>query len=294
MKVLNFGSLNLDYVYQVDHFVMPGETLSSGSREVKHGGKGLNQSIALARAGARTYHAGCMGKGGEELRDALAENGVDVSHLIPVDEMQGHTVIQVNPEGENCIILYGGSNQCVTKEQIGAALKDFGSGDWLVLQNEVNELPEMVNQAYEKGMRVALNPSPYDKKLEAVDFGKISWLLVNEVEAEQITSSGDPDEAWKTIHERWPGMSALITLGKKGSVAFALRDGAVERVSQEAMTVKAVDTTAAGDTYTGYFIGGMLEGRPLKECMERATKASAISVTRPGAADSIPWAREIE
>ena len=103
MRVLNFGSLNLDYVYQVDHFVMPGETLSSGSREVKHGGKGLNQSIALARAGASTFHAGCMGRGGEELRDALAENGVDVSHLIPVDEMQGHTVIQVNPEGENCI-----------------------------------------------------------------------------------------------------------------------------------------------------------------------------------------------
>ena len=293
MRVLNFGSLNLDYVYQVDHFVMPGETLSSGSREVKHGGKGLNQSIALARAGASTFHAGCMGRGGEELRDALAENGVDVSHLIPVDEMQGHTVIQVNPEGENCILLYGGSNQCVTKEQIGAALKDFGKGDWLVLQNEVNELPEIVNQAYEKGMQVALNPSPYDSKLEAVDFGKISWLLVNEVEAEQITGSGDPDEAWKIIHERWPGMSALITLGKKGSVAFALTDGGVERVSQEAVTVRAVDTTAAGDTYTGYFIGGMLEGRPLKECMERATKASAISVTRPGAADSIPWAREI-
>ena len=293
MRVLNFGSLNLDYVYQVDHFVMPGETLSSGSREVKHGGKGLNQSIALARAGASTFHAGCMGRGGEELRDALAENGVDVSHLIPVDEMQGHTVIQVNPEGENCILLYGGSNQCVTKEQIGAALKDFGKGDWLVLQNEVNELPEIVNQAYEKGMQVALNPSPYDSRLEAVDFGKISWLLVNEVEAEQITGSGDPDEAWKIIHERWPGMSVLITLGKKGSVAFALTDGGVERVSQEAVTVRAVDTTAAGDTYTGYFIGGMMEGRPLKECMERATKASAISVTRPGAADSIPWAREI-
>ena len=293
MRVLNFGSLNLDYVYQVDHFVMPGETLSSGSREVKHGGKGLNQSIALARAGASTFHAGCMGRGGEELRDALAENGVDVSHLIPVDEMQGHTVIQVNPEGENCILLYGGSNQCVTKEQIGAALKDFGKGDWLVLQNEVNELPEIVNQAYEKGMQVALNPSPYDSRLEAVDFGKISWLLVNEVEAEQITGSGDPDEAWKIIHERWPGMSVLITLGKKGSVAFALTDGGVERVNQEAVTVRAVDTTAAGDTYTGYFIGGMLEGRPLKECMERATKASAISVTRPGAADSIPWAREI-
>ena len=293
MRVLNFGSLNLDYVYAVDHFVRPGETISSTSRVVKHGGKGLNQSIALARAGANVAHAGCMGPGGESLRDALKENGVDVSALLPVEEMQGHTVIQVNPDGENCIILFGGSNQCVTEKQIAETFRDYDPGDWLVLQNEINLLPEIVNQAAGRGMRIVLNPSPYDEKLEKVDFQKLSWLLVNEVEAEQITGSGDPDQAWSILHERYPHLSVLITLGKRGSVVYALTESGVEIVRQEAMPVKAVDTTAAGDTFTGYFISGLMAGRPLKTCMEEATKASAISVTRPGAADSIPWRKEL-
>ena len=113
MRVLNFGSLNLDYVYAVNHFVQPGETIASLSRTIKCGGKGLNQSMALARAGASVVHAGCIGTDGDPLRDLLSENGVDVSALKQIDEMQGHTVIQVNPEGENSIILFGGSNQCV-------------------------------------------------------------------------------------------------------------------------------------------------------------------------------------
>lgn len=293
MRVLNFGSLNLDYVYTVDHFVMPGETISSTSRTIKHGGKGLNQSVALARAGADVAHAGCIGEGGESLKKMLEKEGVDVSALIRTEEMQGHTVIQVNPDGENCIILYGGSNQRITEEQIGRTLEEYSAGDWLVLQNEINLLPEIVEAAFRRGMRIVLNPSPYNEKLEKVDFHKLSWLLVNEIEAEQITGSDDPDKAWQILHERYPGLSVLITLGKRGSVAYAITENGTEKVSQEAMKVKAVDTTAAGDTFTGYFVAGLMKGEPLKACMEEATKASAISVTRPGAADSIPTRGEM-
>ena len=291
MRVLNFGSLNLDYVYQVDHFVGPGETLSSTSRAVKPGGKGLNQSIALARAGARVSHAGCIGAGGEPLKALLEQNGVDTAHLLPVDEMQGHTVIQVNPEGENCILLYGGSNQCVTPEQIASTLSDYSAGDWLVLQNEINNLPAIVDAAHARGMVIALNPSPCDARLDAVDFGKLSWLLVNEVEARQISGSDDPQAAWEWLHARYPKLSLLVTLGSAGSMAFA-PDGDCAR--QEAFRVKAVDTTAAGDTYTGYFIAGLIAGMPLQACMRRASRASSISVTRPGAADSIPVFEEVE
>jgi len=293
MRVLNFGSLNLDYVYDVDHFVMPGETISSASRSVKHGGKGLNQSVALARAGADVAHAGCIGTGGESLKELLKENGVNVSALVPVSEMQGHTVIQVNPDGENCIILFGGSNQCVTKEQISQTFQQFSSGDWLVLQNEINLLPDIVEEAFRRGMVIVLNPSPYDSRLERVDFKKLTWLLVNEVEARQITGSDDPDTVWKILHEKYPNLSVLITLGKKGSVAFARTADGVEKVRQAAVNVKAVDTTAAGDTFTGYFIAGRMAEKPLKTCMEEAATASAISVTRPGAADSIPWRKEL-
>ena len=290
MRVLNFGSLNLDYVYAVDHFVQPGETLSAASRQIKAGGKGLNQSIALARAGADVGHAGCLAEGGERLKALLERDGVDTAHLVPVEEMQGHTVIQVNPDGENCILLYGGSNQCVTEAQIAETLSDYGEGDWLVLQNEINNLPAIVDAASARGMVIALNPSPYDAKLDAVDFGKLSWLLVNEVEARQISGSDDPQAAWEWLHGRYPKLSALITLGSAGSMAFT-PDGRCVR--QEAFRAKAVDTTAAGDTFTGYFIAGLLDGLSLRDSMRRASRAAAISVTRPGAADSIPVKEEV-
>ena len=294
MRVLNFGSLNLDYVYQVAHFVQPGETLSSTSRVIKLGGKGLNQSIALARAGANVAHAGCIGAGGESLKAQLEKDGVDTSKLLSVDEMQGHTVIQVNSNGENCILLYGGSNQCITEAQIAETFADCAAEDWLVLQNEVNNLPAIVDAAHARGMTIVLNPSPYDAKLDAVDFGKLSWLLVNEVEAGQISGSDDPEAAWTWLHQRYPGLSVLITLGSAGSVAYRVSEGGVEIARQAAFRVKAVDTTAAGDTFTGYFISGLMSGMPLQDCMRRASKASSISVTRLGAADSIPYAADVD
>lgn len=294
MNVLNFGSLNMDYVYEVDHFVRPGETLDSLSRSEKCGGKGLNQSIALARAGVNVAHAGCIGMGGDRLKQALIGNGVDTSCLRRVRKMQGHTVIQVNPAGENSILLYGGSNRCITRRQIRETLSRFSEGDYLVLQNEISELPAIVELGAKRGMQIILNPSPYNTALDAVDFSKLSWLFVNEIETEQLTQESDPEKAWKILHSRYPRLSVLITLGSRGSVAFRNENGIVETARQEAIRVKAVDTTAAGDTYTGYFIAGQVTGLPLKQCMERAAKAAALSVTRPGAADSIPWAKELE
>ena len=294
MKALNFGSMNLDYVYQVDHFVGPGETLSAGSRAVKPGGKGLNQSVALARAGAQVFHAGCIGSGGEPLRELLRENGVDVGFLVPVEEMQGHTVIQVAPDGENCILLYGGSNRCVTEEQISRTVSSFDPGDWLILQNEISLTGRIVDAAYDRGMRIVLNPSPCDEKLRDVDFAKLSWIVINEVEAEQITGTQDPEKAWTEIHGRYPGLSALITLGKRGSVAFSREEDGIQTIRQEAVRAQAVDTTGAGDTYTGYFVAGLMAGKPLADCMREAAVAAAVSVTRPGAADSIPWRSELE
>ena len=290
MKALNFGSLNLDYVYQVAHFVQPGETLSAITQAVFPGGKGLNQSVALAKAGADVWHAGCLGQGGAMLKQVLQDSGVKLEHLVSVEEIQGNAVIQVNPEGQNCILLFGGSNQCVTTEQIEQTFACFDAGDYLILQNEVNALPEIVDAGAAREMKIVLNPSPFNEKINAVDLSKISWLLMNEVEAEQLSGSPDPEEAWKILHSRWPGLSAVITLGSEGSIAFT----GTETVRQEAFRVKAVDTTAAGDTYTGFFIAGLMESLPLAECLRRASLASSISVTRPGAASSIPTKEEVD
>ncbi len=294
MKILNFGSLNVDYVYSVDYFVRAGETLKANSREVLPGGKGLNQSVALARAGAQVYHAGCIGADGEFLRQLLNKKGVNTEYLRTIDGMQGHTIIQVDKKGENCILLYGGTNRSIGDSQIDETLAHFGQGDWLVLQNEVNSLPRIVDAAFARGMRIVLNPSPYEEGLKEVDFGKLSWLLVNEVEACQCSGSDEPERAWDVLHARYPRLSVLITLGSAGSIAHAVTAEGVDTVRQQAFRADAVDTTAAGDTFTGFFIGGLAEGRPLNECMRRASMASAISVTRMGAAVSIPKVEEVE
>lgn len=290
MKVLNFGSLNLDYVYQVEHFVQPGETLSAVSQTVNPGGKGLNQSIALAKAGADVYHAGCLGLGGERLGELLQQSGVDTRFLQFCDSIQGNAVILVDRRGQNCILLFGGSNQCVTEEQIDKTLTSFDADNWLILQNEINNLPLIVEKAHSRGMRIVLNPSPYNEKLSTVDFGKLEWLLVNEVELEQLSGSKLPEEAWQKIHAKYPRLKLLVTLGGDGSIAFT----EAGTFRQAAFKAQAVDTTAAGDTFTGFFIAGLMEGRDIQESMRRASMASSISVTRAGAAPSIPTVKEVE
>lgn len=293
MRILNFGSLNLDYVYAVEHFVRPGETLDVLSRTVKAGGKGLNQSVALARAGARVWHAGCLGEGGELLKNTLEANGVNTDYLLPVPEAQGHAVIQVNAAGENCILLCGGSNRCVPESHIRRVMENFHAGDWLVLQNEINGLPLIVELASAAGMHIVLNPSPYNAALEEVSLSAIDWLLVNEVEAGQISGSSDPETAWEKLHAKYGGLSLLVTLGSRGSMAWRVSGGTVEHNREAARPVEAVDTTAAGDTYTGYFVSGLTEGLLLPACMKQAGLAAAVAVTRPGAAESIPWKHEL-
>ena len=294
MKILNFGSMNLDYIYAVEHFVKPGETLDAISRSVKCGGKGLNQSIAMARAGLKVFHAGCVGTGGECLQALLRENGVNTDLLVPVEEMQGHAVIQVNHAGENCIILYGGSNRFINEKQVADALSRFGEGDYLVLQNEINLLPQIIEAASRRGMKILMNPSPCDDTLRDVDMGKLAWVFMNETEAEYITGEADPDKAWNILHGRYPHLSLLVTLGSEGSAAYRTTDRGTETARQQAVPVKAVDTTGAGDTYTGYFIAGLAENMPLEDCMKRASQAATICVTRLGAAGSIPLINEFK
>lgn len=290
MRILNFGSMNLDYVYRVPHFVAPGETMAAVDQTVNPGGKGLNQSIALARAGAPVCHAGCVGTGGEPLVRLLAENEVDTSFLRPVDCFQGNAVIQVNDSGENCILLFGGSNRAVTQAQIDETLAHFSAGDYLVLQNEISGLEHLVRTAAARGMRIVLNPSPFEEALRALDYNAIAWLLVNEVEARQITGETQPEAVWAALHAKYPALCVVLTLGGAGAVCYTPQ----QTVRQPIFPVQAVDTTAAGDTFTGFFLGALVQGRPLAECMRRAAMASAIGVSRAGASCSIPTADEVD
>ena len=289
MKILNFGSLNLDLVYQMPHFIRAGETLSSTAFSRNVGGKGLNQSVALAKAGAQVYHAGLVGEDGEMLRSFLQENGVDVRFVRTVDAPSGHAVIQVEPAGNNCIFLYGGANQCVTEDFIREALEPFEAGDFLILQNEINDIGRIITLAADKGMQVVLNPSPIADNLKSLPLERVSWFILNEIEGAELSGKRDAGDVLDGLTALYPNARIVLTLGSEGSV-YA---GEGRRVRQSAYTVKAVDTTAAGDTFTGFFFAAMAEGVCVEEALRRASKASSISVTRPGAAASIPTLPEV-
>jgi len=289
MKVLNFGSLNLDYVYSVDHMAVGGETLATTGMNTFSGGKGLNQSIALAKAGATVFHAGMIGEEGEILRDTCKYNGVNTEFVRQIPGKSGHAIIQVDKNGQNSILLYGGANQSITKEFVDEVLGHFATGDVLLLQNEVNLLSYIVDQAFEKGMEVMMNPSPYNSALNECDLSKVSLFLMNEIEGWQITGEKDVERMLKKLGEINPASKVVLTLGQDGSV-YQDKD---HRYRQEIFKVKAVDTTAAGDTFTGYFIASIMCGKSIPECLEMAAKASAIAVSRVGAADSIPVKDEV-
>ena len=289
MKVLNFGSLNLDYVYTVDHMVMAGETLASKEMHTFCGGKGLNQSIALARAGVPVYHAGLIGEEGEILLQTCAESGVNTDFIRRVSGKSGHTIIQVDRSGQNCILLYGGANRSMTREYVDEVLGHFAKGDMLLLQNEINLLNYIVDRACERGMEIVLNPSPYDSHLDSCDFSKISWFLLNEIEGRQLTGEKDPDRILARLGELYPEARVVLTLGAEGSVYRYKK----EQYRQGIFKVDVRDTTAAGDTFTGYFIASILEGMPAPEGLKLAARASAIAVSRDGSTSSIPMREEV-
>lgn len=291
MRIYNFGSLNIDHIYRLRHIVTPGETLAADTLSFAAGGKGLNQSIALAMTGLPTYHAGCLGTDGGMLRDLLEEKGVHLEHLQSVDTVNGHAIIQVSDEGQNSIVIFGGSNHALTPAQVDRTLETLQPGDMVLMQNETTCVSHIARRCQEKGIPLAFNPSPITADLLAeFPFEAVTYLLVNETEAEAITGLQQPEQVADALLAKYPNMRLVMTLGSKG---VFYRDSEHQHF-QSAFRVSAVDTTGAGDTFTGFFLGLLSQGKSCAEALKYACAASAIAVTRPGAAPSIPTLDEVE
>lgn len=291
MKILNFGSLNIDYVYKVDHFVRSGETLSSDAMDIFSGGKGLNQSIALVRAGADAiYHAGGIGKSdGGFLKNILLNNHVNVDLVREFDSPTGHAIIQIDKFGENCILLYGGTNQLLTEAYIDEVLENFQSNDFIVLQNEINLLDYIIRRAHQKEMKIFLNPSPINEKIFGLSLDYVDYLILNEVEAGELCPNTEKSDLLNSLSEKYPNAKIILTLGEAG---VAYKDG--NNVLRHGIyDVAVVDTTAAGDTFTGYFISAISNGHEPTKALEIASIAAAIAVSRNGAEPSIPYLGEV-
>lgn len=289
-KILNFGSLNTDYVYTVDHFARPGETIASLSRDIFCGGKGLNQSIALARAGADAYQAGAVGPDGAMLIELLKADHVDVSFVRTRDCASGHAIIQRDLTGQNSIVIYGGANHCITEADIDSTLSHFAAGDYIVLQNEINSVGLIIEKAKARGMTVVLNPSPIDG-IQNLPLHLVDIFLLNELEAAELSRETDKARLLAAMAARHPNAAIVLTLGENGvqytapALAAPLAHGIYE--------VEVLDTTAAGDTFTGYFIASIARGTSVPEALRLASIASALAVSRPGAAPSIPGLAEV-
>ena len=289
MRILNFGSLNIDHTYRLPHKILPGETVSATIYTKGCGGKGLNQSVALAMAGAEVYHAGLVGEGGEFLRQRLLDSGVDCSYLKRTDAPNGHAIIQVDPSGENSIVLYPGSNHGLMPKEVDATLSRFGKGDLLLLQNETNMVPYLIRRGHERGMDVAFNAAPMEEAVKGYPLDLLRFLLVNETEGAALTGETDPRKITDVICGRYPNLELILTLGTDGSL---YRKGDFT-LFIPARQVRTLDTTGAGDAFIGYFLAGIADGADPGYSLTLATAAAAIAVTRSGAAGSIPALEEV-
>jgi len=291
MKVLNFGSLNIDKVYRTPHIVRPGETISSTELLTNPGGKGANQSAALAKAGAEVYHAGKIGSNGSWILDTLSGFGVHTDYVVIGEGETGQAIIQLSDDGENAIVLFGGGNREITEEEIDSVLDHFSCGDMLLLQNEINHIPLIIRKASARGMKIYFNPAPYDHGIEHYPLELIDAFVVNETEGAGLSGGyEDPDTILDTLTGKFPGSEIILTLGRDG-VVYGKDD---IRESAGVVAVPVVDTTAAGDTFIGYYIAERIRGSNVKRALEVSCRASSVTVARLGAMESIPRVDELE
>lgn len=287
MKILNIGSLNIDKVYTMDHFVTAGETLASRNMETFPGGKGLNQAVALARAGAEVYAAGAIGPDGQFLVDILRQSGANVDCVQLLSEVDtGHAIIQLDPSGQNCIITAPGANGQLSEAYIDETLSRFGPGDLLLVQNETNNIPYMMKKAKERGLQIAINASPINEALFTYPLELVDYFIINEIEGQAIAGTQETDfnGILNALLKKFPQTAVVLTLGGDG----VLYGKGADRAQHGIFKVTAVDTTAAGDTFCGYFLASLSKGLEPQEALRVSSAASAITVSGKGAAVSIP------
>lgn len=290
MKILNFGSINIDLIFSVDHIVAPKETISSSSLVQSSGGKGANQSVAVAKCAlAEIYHAGLIGPEGLWLKEKLSSYNVDTTYIKQIDQPTGQAIIQLDKEGQNSIVLYGGANQKFTKEWIDEVLDDFPPNNWVMIQNETNLLDYIIDKAKEKNHKICFNPAPFDNSFFSLPLNKIDLLIVNEIEAEQAIKEVDVVVALNQLAKKYTEATIVITSGSDGALySFKGKTG-----SFGTWEVPVVDTTAAGDTFIGYFLATYLKYDNIDKAIELASRASNITIMSKGAIDTIPVLKEL-
>ncbi|WP_050928849.1 ribokinase [Aestuariivita boseongensis] len=286
MTIWNLGSINLDLIYGMDRLPGRGETVAATSKAEFLGGKGTNMSVAAARAAARVCHIGAVGPDGRWAKDRLLEYGVDTRHIAQIDSPTGHAIVAVEVAGENQIIIFSGANRAIPPELVSNALAEAQTGDILILQNETNAQVETAQMGKELGLRVCYAAAPFDADAVKAVLPFLDFLILNAVEAQQLQT------ALGTAISDLPVRDIIVTKGADGAEWICTETGSNQAFP--ARKVQAVDTTGAGDTFTGYVLAGLDRGMPMAQAISQAMLAASIMVTRHGTADVIPDLKDIQ
>lgn len=290
MKVLIFGSINKDYVFSVDHIVNPGETINCFENSNYWGGKGFNQAVAVAQGGADTSFACKIHSSDKlEITELLKKYGIFNGYINIGDKLTGHAIIQIDKAGQNSIIVSPGTNRTITDDFVEQTLAGFSKGDVLLLQNEINNLPFIMKKAAEQGMHIVFNPSPFEKRLLDLPLNLVDTFVLNEIECKEFTGETDYSKMQDKMMSLFPQSKLVLTLGKHG-VIYRDKDVALTHGIYD---VPVVDTTAAGDTFTGFFVASFYNTYDPKESLRIASIASSLAVSRKGAIPSIPNISEV-
>lgn len=266
--------------------------MASPERQVFSGGKGLNQSLAAARAGAQVHHFGAVGDDGEALLGELRAEGVNVEGILQLEGPSGHAVIQVDTLGQNAIVISGGSNRRLPTALFEQAVSGLAAGDWVLLQNEINDVERVMRLAAQAGARIAFNVAPPDERLSGYPIELLSLLIANEPEAMALAGQTTTQAAFEALIQRFPQTNLVLTQGKDGLLYFDADTG--ERAHMAAFEVQPVDETAAGDAFVGYLMAGLVTGLNITQTLARASAAGALAVTHEGAAPSIPQSAAVD
>ena len=295
MKIYVAGSLNMDLVIKAPFMPENGMTISGEGFMTNPGGKGANQAAAIGKLGGEAYMMGCVGNAfGDELKETLKKYGVHTEYIAKIADVSSGIAVIVVVDGDNRIILDAGANGKVSEALIEEALSDAEKGDYLVCQLEISQkiVRYALQRAKEKGMITVLNPAPAAVLEEGI-LESCDYFIPNQSEAEFYTGIYPKEEASaKQCAEALAakGVKNVVTMGAEGSAYV----GGGKYVRVDSFKAEAVDTTAAGDTYVGALVTRLSEGADIEEAMTFASKASAITVTRRGAQQSIPLRREVE
>lgn len=280
-RVWCLGSINADHIYRLPRLPGPGETLPASGYRRMLGGKGANQSIAAARAGAEVRHLGAVGPDGAWMLTALADCGVDIRHVVRADGASGHALVMVDDAGENAIVLHPGTNRALDLPTVTAALSGLAPGDWLLLQNETNLQAEAARLAREAGAQVVYSAAPFQVEAVVGVLPFVTLLVLNAVEAAQLEAALGPVDV----------PHVLVTRGAEGAVWTDRESG--ETVSVPAHAVAVRDTTGAGDCFSGYVGAVLAMGGSVDAALRLANAAAALQVTRDGASGAIPTLPEV-